>query len=227
MASNMVDGFIFMDLLKGDQYFLEFEKLEIPYVCIGKIDGYDNYHFVASDHRSSMKEVMDHLISLNHRKIAMLLSDETSVTASAWVKSYTECLRDQNVEINPEYIISTSKYETNFHSNVYQLSTKLLKGPQRPTAVIAIPSHMEGLLGAVRDQGLRIPEDLSIVCMEYNDNHMLDYLNLTRVQSAAPEVSSLAFHKLLKTVWNNKCSFDSELIQLSLTIGSTTTAYKD
>lgn len=218
MAINMIDGFVFVDLLKDDNYFLEFEKLHIPYVCIGKVETVENYNYIASNHQDSMKAVMNHLVDLNHRKIALIISNEKAVTENAWVSVYNEF----PIQKNRDYVIYTSKYERDFQNHIYNICHELLSRRNRPTAVITIPSHMNGLLNAAKDLNLRIPEDISIACMEYLNNYSLDNFNFTRIQSAAYEVAELAFHNLIKIVRNNKTEFNSQMLELPFIIGSTT-----
>ena len=50
LAGSIVDGFLIYDLPKDDEFFREFQNSGIPYVCVGKIDGVDDYNYVASDH---------------------------------------------------------------------------------------------------------------------------------------------------------------------------------
>lgn len=218
MAMNMIDGFIFVDLLENDNYFLEFARSRIPYVCIGKVESCDDYHYVASNHQGSMKMVMDHLLSLHHKKIAIMVSNEKAVTENAWLSVYHQ----YPIYKRNDYLTYTSKYESDFQERMYKTCYRLLAQRERPTAVITIPSHMDGLLQAARDLELSIPEDLSIVCMEYMDNGRLGSFNFTRVESAAYKVAELAVHKLLENIRNSKETFVSQMMELNFVEGSTT-----
>lgn len=218
MAINMIDGFIFVDLLKNDNYFLEFAKSRIPYVCIGKVEDCDDYNYIASNHYNSMKTVMDYLLNLNHKKIALMVSNEKAVTENVWLDVYNK----YPIYKNKDYLIYTSKYESNFQTHIYNTCHELLSRRDRPTAFITIPSHMDGLLNAIRDLNLSIPKDISIICMEYIDNYLLNNYNFTRVESAAGKVAEMAYRKLLRSIRYNKETFVPQILELDFIEGDTT-----
>jgi DNA-binding LacI/PurR family transcriptional regulator len=71
----------------------------------------------------------------------------------------------------------------------YQTAFKLLELPQRPTAIIAINDLLAiGAIRAVRDAGLRIPEDISL--LGYDDISMAKYL-VPRLTTVSKDITSL------------------------------------
>jgi DNA-binding LacI/PurR family transcriptional regulator len=84
------------------------------------------------------------------------------------------------------------------------------------------------LLKSAQDNNIRIPEDLSVVVVEYYNNNSISMGNVefTRVESKAEKVSKLAFKKLLRQVYNRKAGFESCLEHLDLVVGDTTSRPK-
>jgi LacI family transcriptional regulator len=71
----------------------------------------------------------------------------------------------------------------------YQTTFRLLERPQRPTAIIAINDLLAvGAMRAIRDAGLRIPEDISL--LGYDDIPMAKYL-VPRLTTVSKDITSL------------------------------------
>lgn len=102
----------------------------------------------------------------------------------------------------------------------------MLTQKDRPTAIICSIVFMRTILRIAEENHWSIPEDLSLIATEYSDQYQFSYMNFTRIQSIASEVTELAFKKLLRIIYNKHGSFESQLNKLTLTIGDTTAAPK-
>ena len=196
MAASIVDGYIIFDLSAEDLFFKEFEEAGIPYVCCGKIEGYEDYRYVASDHKKAIKDAMEHLFLLGHRKIGIFTQNDSSVVEQTRKKGIEEiCEKCAVEEKNLTYIefpVESSDQK------IYGIWMEHLKQERRPTAYIISTAIRQQFQLAAQTLGLSIPEDISYVNIEYYRRSNSEEENQTRVVSKADIVAETAFKKLLR-----------------------------
>ncbi|MFT4005376.1 MAG: LacI family DNA-binding transcriptional regulator [Lacrimispora sp.] len=224
MASSMVDGFIIFDLQENDLFFKEFEEAKIPYVCVGKIDGYDDYRYVASDHKKAVEDVMEYLIQLGHRKIGIFRQSDIGVVEA--VRGRAISAISEKHKLGSDDIQSIRIPVKSTDQEIYDIWKDVLTKPDRPTAYIISSAVRQPFLMVVQDLGLSVPEDLSYVNIEYYRRNNSSIENQTRVESRAGEIAEIAFKKLLRNIYNPTLEFRSQMISLDFFIGTTTAALK-
>lgn len=226
LSSSLVDGLLIYDLEQDHLAFREFERAGIPYVCVGKIDGLENYNFVASDHENAMKNVLEFFYNLEHKRAAIITEGkESSVVETVRHRAFHEFVSDaQNQGLNYSYIRINQNESV---SDIKLLFNELLNPANRPTAVAVISCFVEKFMDVVRGYGIRIPEDMSVVILEYYKNSNVDaeYQDFTRVESRAEKVSRIAMRKLVKLIDGGK-PFESELVNLKLCVKNSTSKPK-
>jgi DNA-binding LacI/PurR family transcriptional regulator len=223
LAGSIVDGFIIYDLSESDMFFREFQKSGIPYVCVGKIDGVDNYQYVASDHHKIFLDTCRYLYQLGHRKIGWIRNDEGGVVDTTRHRAAQEFVESKNNAITIEEIcipIKSSETEVN------QIIRNILSREDRPTAFIVPYGMKQSLVMTAKDLGMNIPEDLSYIDIEHYRRSDISCDSETRVESKAGLVSELAFKKLLRKIYAPDLAFQSETVSLEITLGDTTSTCK-
>lgn len=138
----------------------------IPVVIAGT---YEVEHFkdkvsrIVVSYEAAMEQMMNYLHNLGHRNVGYLvgLSEETHDTRLALFSAYRDMLG-----FNPDenyLVFGNFPYRTNFESG-YDSMKRLLAIPEMVTAVFCTNDLMAfGAIKAIREVGLRIPDDISIV----------------------------------------------------------------
>lgn len=225
MAAAIVDGYIIFDLSAEDLFFKEFEEAGIPYVCCGKIEGYEDYRYVASDHKKAIKDAMEHLFLLGHRKIGIFTQNDSSVVEQTRKKGIEEiCEKYAVEEKNLTYIEFPAESSD---QKIYDIWMEHLKQERRPTAYIISTAIRQQFQLAAQTLGLSIPEDISYVNIEYYRRSNSEEENQTRVVSKADIVAETAFKKLLRVIYNPASEFESQMVPLEITAGETTAVPKN
>jgi LacI family transcriptional regulator len=115
---------------------------------------------VAADHFNSAKRITDHLLSLGHRRIAIITGPEDLFPGGERLRGYRAAHQERGVPIDPQLVSDTSFLA----KSGFAFTAGLLASRDRPTAVIAGGIDMlDGVLRAIRAKGLRIPDDISVV----------------------------------------------------------------
>ena len=183
MLQQKVDAIIQMggrvdDLITDENYALKVRGIceKTPVVVTGKLDK-TSVHSVVIDESEAMEAVMEHLIELGHQKIA-LVGGEMRVTSTYYkYLKYQEVLRKHGIKEKGEYVINgTYDPETG-----YECTNRILELEDRPTAIIAINDFAaSGAVRSIREHGLRIPEDISLVSF---DNTYIADLTIPKLTS--------------------------------------------
>jgi LacI family transcriptional regulator len=124
---------------------------------------------VEYDNEGGAYTAVSHLLSMGHRRIAYLGMDATFTTAAARIAGYERALRDHGTELDLSLILSARRVES--RTLGYQTMLRALEDhPVLPfTAVFCFDDVVAaGAMAALREKGLRVPEDVSIV--GYNDS---------------------------------------------------------
>lgn len=225
MAESIVDGYIIFDLSADDLFFKEFEEAGIPYVCCGKIEDYEDYRYVASDHKKAMADTLDHLFQLGHRKIGIFRQNDSSVVEQTRKRGVKEICEKYAVEESNIRYIEVPTEATD--QKIYEIWIEHLKQEDRPTAYIISTTIRQQFQLAAQTLGLSIPKDISYVNIEYYIKKGSEEENQTKVVSKAGMIAELAFKKLLKIIYNPTSEFESQMVPLELTVGETTAALKN
>ncbi|MBR1508663.1 MAG: LacI family DNA-binding transcriptional regulator [Eubacterium sp.] len=140
---------------------------------------------ISLDFREAVKDVMNYLSSLGHEKIAFLVGREYVGEN----EPITDMRKDAYLSFMKKKKLSTKGliYEGEFNTaSGYEMMKKALLSDVRPTAVFAASDALAlGALKAVKEEGLKCPEDISIV--GFNDTEMSAYTSpaLTTVHAPA------------------------------------------
>lgn len=104
------------------------------------------------------------------------------------VRGYREALREYGLE---GYIrVSGEDFSV---QNGYLETKLLLNEPAIPSAIFTLSNTiLQGAIKAIRESGLRIPQDISII--SFDNNTYLDYLDpaVTRISQPTDEIGTLA-----------------------------------
>jgi LacI family transcriptional regulator len=135
-----------------------------------------------------------HLLHLGHRRIATVTGPERNIDARQRLAGYRAALREAGAEISTELEMAGDFTET----SGYEAVERLLRLAPRPTAVFVGNDYMAiGVLGALSDAGLRVPEQMAVT--GFDDIAMARYLNpsLTTVQVDMLQLGERAVGRLL------------------------------
>lgn len=202
LSRRRIDGLIVMGSFirqsKEAQSILTWlRKRRFPVVEISDHNVDYDVDTVMSDYRAATKEVMFHLLSLQHRRIGMIYGVSEPVSAEDRLQPYQGSLQASGLPVDQELIARCGPSI----EDGYQAALRLLKLPERPTALIAVNDLLAiGALRAAADLGLHIPGNLSLV--GFDGIHMSEYLvpRLTTVMKDSIGVGREAVKQLLARI---------------------------
>ena len=151
-----MDGVVAACVDFKDPMVLELAASDIPLVTIDHV--IPGCPAVISDNAFGEEALTRHAASFGHTKIAFIHGEEDDVTAERLAGFHRAC-GALGLDVPPEYILRSVYRDT---QRTYDVTEKLLRLPEPPTCIL-FPDDFACLGGyhAIRDAGLRIPEDIS------------------------------------------------------------------
>ena len=133
----------------------------------GKLDG-TRCHAVRIDSMQAMELLMDHLLSLGHRRIALVGGKQNVLATFEKYQRYKQILKENQIPYDPQLVTDGGNYD--FETGYKQMAQMLDEGIKM-TAVIAINDFSAiGIMKCLQERGYRIPEDISVV--SYDNTYM-------------------------------------------------------
>lgn len=160
LISNGIDGLIYApEDLSAEEFHELTANRKIPVVQIDRMIQGVISDSVLVDNADAVYRAVSHLIARGHRRIAMITGPKSVFTAKERQVGYLRALSDHGILFDDELVIShLCEFATG-----YRGFETLLKLADRPTAIITTNYDITlGLVTAVRDRGLHIPEDVDI-----------------------------------------------------------------
>ena len=194
---NRVDALMLIATPLHPEDFAAVTRLALPGVTVSSGTPVPGWPSVRIDDVLAARTATDHLVALGHRRIAHISGDPSDELAFTTHidrrRGYHEALRAAGLPVDPaldmedEFTVAGGARAT----------ARLLQAHQRPTAIFAACDEMAmGAMGALREAGLRVPEDVSVIGID--DHDMAPAVGLTTVAQPAAEQGRLAAARLLE-----------------------------
>ena len=160
--------------------------------------------------------VVRHLVARGHRRVGIINGAERNYDAQERRRGYLAALGAAGVELDESLEVAGNFTE----SAGYDGARALLAETLRPTAIFAAnDSTAIGALSAIRDEGLRVPEDVAVV--GFDDIPLARYMSppLSSVRVPIFELGARATRMLLEAVASkNQHQRRQELLPTTLVV---------
>ncbi len=194
-----IDGLIAMAPDLESPTAFEQSAQQFPIVLINP--GFDSEACasVATDNLSGSRDMVRHLATLGHREIAFIAGPAANRDAMQRLEGYRAALRELNLRTSPDL-----EAHGNFtESSGYTAAREIFARTPRPTALFAANDCMAvGALSALRELGLRVPEQ--VVVAGFDDIAIASYITprLTTVRVEASRLGERAVQLLMEAIRN-------------------------
>lgn len=204
------DGVVIACVEFSDPEVVELVNSEIPIVTIDHL--FNNRIAIMSDNVGGMRDLIQYVVSKGHRKIAYIHGLDSAVT-TARLSSFYRTTEELGIDIPDEYVREAAYRRTD---EAYEQTKELLKLKDRPTCIL-YPDDFSSIGGinAIREAGLSIPDDISVV--GYDGIPIGKHMSprLTTLAQDTEAIGGLAAEQLINLIERPK----STLIQQNLVKG--------
>lgn len=178
-----------------DPMILELVRSDLPVISLDH--AFNNRLAILSDNMRGVESLVRYVYGKGHRRIAYIHGNPTAVTENRLTGFFRAC-DALKLTIPDEFI-----EECEYHEPVscYKATKRLLALPERPTCILFSDDYSYlGGINAIREAGLRVPEDISIV--GYDGIHMANMVSpkLTTWQQNTPDIGRMAAEQLIERI---------------------------
>ncbi len=165
LMARQIDGLIVSPVGQQKTHLIDVPDNALPMVLIDRCFKGQSQPFVISDNFQGGFLAADHLIQNGHRKIACIQGLRHTSPTMDRLAGMVAAHKNHHLPFDDTLLVGDSFSM----ENGYESMKKLLSLPsdERPSAVFAMSNLISlGLLQALHEQGLTIPEDMSVVAFD-------------------------------------------------------------
>jgi LacI family transcriptional regulator len=202
MRSRHVDGFMLATARLKHPLLAEAARAEIPVVLVNRVAEEYNFSSVSVDNERGLRMAVAHLAGLGHKRIAHIAGPQDTSTGLRRARGYRTGMEAVGLEAAEDLITYAGAYTVEEGERCgRELIARAPEGRGRCTAIAAANDMLAvGCCDALREGGLRVADDMSVV--GFNDMPFIDRLQppLTSVRFPHYQVGTEAAHLLLEQI---------------------------
>ena len=211
-----VDGIAIICADDNDKEMLEMIESDFPIVIVDR--DVQATASVGSNHFQGAMAAMKYLYDLGHTKIAYIPGAEPGYNwpSEERERAYKEFMNDNKLEIKEGYLANYGHYAV---EGGYNSMKDLLALKEIPTAVFVASDKMAiGAIDAIREAGLSVPDDISII--GFDDIELAQYLTprLTTIRQDGEAIGKTAIDLLVKQIDSKTKLSENKAIPVELII---------
>ncbi len=226
MRKGRVDGTLLFSLELPENFVEEFRQQKVPLVLV------DTFHpafdSIRVDNAGGATIATEHLISLGHRNIGMINANLQSAPARERLASFRQTLQQAGIQIPDGNIVNSAEEKNDGfsrESGFRGMMEFLGRGLPLPTAFF-VSSDIQaiGVLAALRERNIRVPEDVAIV--SFDDVELAKNFDLTTMRQPMFKMGELAVKKMIERIEHPEAPVSSVSFKPGLVIRASCGANK-
>ena len=197
MLERKVDGVALMTSERDAGLIEELSRRGVPLVFMDVGQVGPRMSHVAMDYANGIRQAVDHVVQLGHRRIAFISGPLELHSARIRRDAFVERLLHRSIALDKKLV----REGTHTAEGGQHAMEALLRMSRRPTAVVCSNDWTAiGALHAIDAAGLRVPEDVSVV--GFDDTPIASYTRppLTTVRMSAAEIGETACKALFNLI---------------------------
>jgi LacI family transcriptional regulator len=169
----------------------------VPFVLIDRtVPGVD-CDVVLGDSSGGARQLVEHLLSLGHRRIGFIVESDDVSTARDRRAGYEAALTAAGIAVDQALVAHAAPDPSGGSAGM----ARLLELEQQPTAVFTVNNLVAlGAIEAVRAAGLEVPDDVALVCFDDIEFASRLYPFLTAMEQPAQTFGTLGTQLLLERI---------------------------
>lgn len=195
LLGRKIDGVLISPLGDDRTHLQDLVSRRFPSVLVDRYLPDIDLPFVASDNFRGSYDAVKYLFDKGHTVIGCIRGQTRSTSTTDRVRGFIEAHKDAGISLEKDQISG----DTYSIENGYIEAKLMINRTPRPTAVFALNNQIAlGAMRALQEEGIRIPDDISVIT--FDDHVMMDFLAtpLTCVTQRASEMGAIAGKMLLE-----------------------------
>jgi LacI family transcriptional regulator len=212
LLSMRVDGLIISISQQTRNYeiFNIVKNYNVPLVFMDRVVDIPEFSSVTVDDRGGTFKAVEHAIKLGYRKIAHVAGYKEINIGEKRYLGFEDAMKKNNVPINPDWVI----YGGFGEEDGYKAFMKLYNSNNLPEFIFAVTYPVAlGIYAAVAEVGLKIPDNLDIMCFGSSDINNFLTPSLSCVDQPTDELGKQSV-KLILEIIKNPTDYEPKHIEI-------------
>lgn len=202
IREKRVDGVFIVGMPYSDRFIANMKKTGLPFVLVGVGSFEKDVDSFYADPEEGTKLAVRELLETGHRKIC-LMNCSTELRSHGWrTRGYRLALEEYGIPYKEEWNLNG---RSNNGVSAYNAFKEFWEAGNRPDAVVtANGQSASGIMTYLYQNGIKVPDDISII--SYEDSSICGYATpaLTSVNIRKEELGYQAAQGLIMRIQNRK-----------------------
>lgn len=209
LLSMKVDGILasITEKTKNDKAFQIINKHNIPLVYFDRVFTNKKNNYVITNDREASRKLIEYVIESGYTDIAHFTGYKNINVGQERELGFRDAMKQNNLDINENWVLHGGINE----KAGYKGLMKIAKGRKLPEVIYAFTFPIAlGIYTAARELGLKISEDIEVVCFGVGTYNRYLTPAMTYMDQPAAKIGSKALELLLERI--NKSDKDAKQI---------------
>lgn len=219
LRGRQVDGLLLATARRHDQTVERLATEKVPFVLVNRHTDPITPNAVVPDDYTGSMTAMGHLVGLGHRRVAHIAGSDEMSTGATRRSGYRDALEQYHIPFDPDLLVVGSYREP----GGYAAMRRLLALPDPPTAVFAVNDlAAAGAIRAIREAGLDVPHDVSVVGFNDLSTVASTMPSLTTLQLPVHAMGVAAAERLLAQILDGTAPAEPAILPVTLIVRDST-----
>ncbi|MFC1807541.1 LacI family DNA-binding transcriptional regulator [Candidatus Omnitrophota bacterium] len=201
LSPDNIDGILFADINGDHTQLKKVIARKIPCVVLNNSFEKEPINSIAINNEKASIDVVEYLIKHGHKRIATIAGDLSTEAGKKRLEGFKSCMRSHGLRFSLK-CVTVGQF---LRGPAKKATEALIKLPDPPTAIFAASDVMAmEAIDVIRRQGLRVPEDISVI--GFDDNPLCSYspVPLTTVWQPIAEMGRMGLEFLHQIIAGKK-----------------------
>jgi len=173
---------------------------QIPLVLFDKVSKKVPCTQIVIDDEDAAFRVVEHLINLGKKRIAIIKEYENSLMSELRFNGYLRALKTYKLPVDEKIILSAS--DISMHQGK-RFTSILLSLKEKPDAIFAITDGTAiGVIKTLKNHGIKIPEEIAVAGFSNSENSIIIEPKLTTIDQPGNKIGKTAVKYLIDEINN-------------------------
>ena len=215
LVERAVDGFLLLNT-PADHI-----AVPVPVVAISAHSAVENVTNIVLDHHSAVEQALKHLYALGHRRIAFMRGPRAIPDSEFRWEAIQKVAKDIGLKLDPSLVVRIDSagwsMKAGYHPMAPEIGHKpmqaLLEKTRDFTAVFCFNDIAAiGAIRALKDAGLSVPGDVSVVGIDDIQSAAYSTPSLTTVRQPLFEMGKRGAQVLLERIADREAPYPAEVV---------------
>jgi LacI family transcriptional regulator len=193
LLDRQVEGIIVIDTQLTN-------SMKLPVVAVAGHSNIEGVTNVSLDQRRAAELILRHLYKLGHRQIAFMRGGSHSSDADDRWRSLLAVASELRLEVLPALTVQVTSREATPELGLEPTRELLRRGDHFTALVCYDDLAAIGATRVIKEHGLRVPEDISVVGFDDIESATYNTPSLTTIRQPLKQMGTVAAHTLLKRI---------------------------